>query len=188
MAVLMPWQSNYFVQQTDSINEHPKFSSTDIGVLGTGSSNAKFTLPVLNNLTFPSNILASNIRLSSGRSDSKSTEHRVDNITAPTFTLNMPTDSYNLSLFLWLLLQNGSSETLNGSIYTANFVPYTSEDVEKYVAITRRMVDASTTVSQDTDSHLMLGVVCSSLVLNSDERGLLNLTTEMISDESSIYN
>ncbi len=185
---LARWQSNYHIQQTESINEHPKFRSTDIGIKGTGSAAGKFIFPITNRPHLPiSPQLRENI-LVTGRADKRTIEFVQDILDPPTFTLEMPANAYNLSLFLWLLFQRGASETTSGSVVTSTFIPYTSVDIEVYTAVSRSMVDAITTINQDTTSHLILGCICQSLTISAEERGILRLSAEMIGASHRLYN
>jgi len=185
VSVLADWQEQYYIQQTSDINERPRWRDSDTGI-----RNGKFVLYLTNRPHLPVVPVPKETMLSFGRSDRRTDEYDQFATNVPSFTLEGPANAYNLSLFLWLLFQNGASETYdsNNQVNISTFIPYTSADVNTYCSILRKMVDSTTTINQDTESHLMLGCVCKSLTLNSTEREVLTYTAEMVGASHRKYN
>jgi len=185
---LVDWMSPYYIQQCSEINQHPKWRSTDIGILGTGSGNGRFVLPITNRPHLPTTLNRNDKPLMTGRAEDRIEEISETNVMAPQFTLEMPLNVYNFSLFAWLFFQTGASETTSDSVKIASFIPYTSTDTEIYASIVRRMVDASTSINQDTDSHLLMGCVCRSLSISASEGEIVLLKADMIGGRHRLYN
>ena len=188
MTLIVPWQNTIMIQQVSSINEHPEWASTDVGIEGTGTSNSKFVLNLNNLPNFTINPVTIDRNLSTNRSDYRTTEFQQIGESAPRFSLEMKANAYNLSLFFWLLMQNGGMEDTTSTINRATFVPYTNDSIEIYTSIAKLMVDASTSVCNDTVSHFLLGCICESITLSSEERGFISLKAGMIGSSFKIYN
>ena len=186
---IVDWGSVYLVQQASAINEWPKFNTTsNIGVYGTGSSGAKFVIPITNapNLTTP--VYRDRIAKHTSKSARNEKDYFLQFRGLNTITLEMPLNSYNLSLFLWLLFQNGSSETADGSNEVALFEPYTSSDPEIFCVLTRVLRAISTNRRDDYTSQTALGCVCKSITVNGVQSGVLAMTGDLVPSFITTYN
>ncbi len=191
MPTRVMWQDNFLIQQTtDRLEEQPVYDKdANIGITGDGSADSgKFMMPLTNHPNLPSPTTITNLELATGRSDAHTVEHVQTASEAPTFTLEMPANAHNLSLFLWSVFQSGASESETSGTIVMTCVPYTSPVFEMWTAVTRIMGATSTVIAEDTISHMVYGCICRSLTLTAEEGGLLNLSAEMVVGGHRIYN
>ncbi len=191
MPARVPWMDRFLIQQTTNrMEEHPEYDKdANIGITGdTTADSGKFTMPLINHPHLPSPTTINNLELATGRSDGYTVEHIQTASEAPTFTLEMPANAHNLSLFLWSLFQTGASENESSGTITMTCVPYTSPVPEMWLAVTRLMLDINTKITLDTISHMVYGCICRSLTLTAEEGGLLNLSAEIVVGGHRIYN
>ena len=200
MAQRAGWQTLYAIEQTAGLTNFPKFYrgaagapgyASSKGILGTGTDTTDgiFLLDVTGGQPHLAPTTATkDTERTVGISSRYTMEFDQTAASAPTVTIETPADAYKLSLFLWLLMQNGASEVDNGTTRTAIYVPYTSPDTEIYAALVRCMVDSSTIKNVDHSSHLLTGCICSDITLKSEEGGLLTLTATFIGAAWYRYN
>lgn len=185
------WQDLIMIQQTvNRLEEQPEYDKdANIGITGDGSADSgKFVMPLSNHPNLPSPTTITNLELATGRSDAHTVEHVQTASEAPTFTLEMPANAHNVSLFLWSLFQSGASESETGGTITMTCIPYVSPVPEVWLAVTRLMIAVSNTITMDTVSHMVYGCICRSLTLTSEEGGLMNLSAEIVVGGHRIYN
>ena len=195
--VLSSWMDFYAIQQTDKINEWPKFrvgtasAVSDIGIFGTGLvgiDKGKFVIPTTSRPHFGSNFSRNRMAKETRNSARDEVDFYLQMSPNQSITFDMLVNSYNLSLFLWLLMQNGASEAVSGSNEIASFNQYTSSDPEIYCAMVRvnRPIDINR--RNDYSSPTAIGCICRSITINGIENGLLTMSVELIPSFLTYYN
>ena len=188
------WGSQYMIQQTSSRTAAPTFkqqgqlaaSAGNIGIEGDGSINSdvgRFIMPLLNAPHINPGFATVDHFTSTGRADLFPAYDMTSVPSEPaSVTLEMPLNAYNLSLFAWLLFQNGASES--GVTYnTIVCVPYTSPGVEIYCAILRMMEDSNAVKPNaltSTMSHILYGGICRSFTISGASGDILRLSAEVV--------
>src|SRR3990167_788215 len=182
MATKAPWSSQYMIEQTSSLTCAPTFApATKIGLEGTGAANGVFRVGLLS---------SPHIMPSSGTIEHPTTTGLAEMFTTLDYSqvvgepssvsLEMPLNSYNLSLFLLLLFQGGCSEAAGATYNTFRAIPYTTSAPSYYVSVVRVMVDDfATKPNVETLSHILYGGLCTSLTITGAENDILKLTAEI---------
>jgi len=185
MAVRVPFQDLYAIEQTSSATGWPLFmDSTTIGIEGTGTGNTgKFILPITEHAHLNPGASSVEHELTTGQSNRAVIEYNTVASAPPTTTLTMPMTAYNLSLFLWLLFQTGTSEGSASGVKVMTCVPYTAATVEEYCHLVRVLGTYTDSMKVDTQSHIMRKCICNSLTINGEEGDILMLTAELMGTE-----
>ena len=184
MSTRTLWQDIYAMEMdtgTDLITHVATNPSMDpaakIGVLGTGSAEGKFSLPLTEHpsMNAPSGTL--DTEQARGISERHNREFNTVQTGEPVeISVPMLGHAYNVSAMLALLLQSGVSEAKN--IDTAGFtrlsaIPYQLADVSHLAHFVRALQPA--TGGKDIDL-LVKGAICTELELSAEAGGLLNMT------------
>lgn len=203
MTMIAAWEPIYLIQQnvqTTNLLEYPRFRKgssglfCDTGIQGLSdqvvlTDVGKFLLPVTNSAIYFKPIPeAQEIEKSTGASKQDVVEFNTDETVPTRVTISFVANAYTLSLFLWLLFQNGASESIGASATTATFIPYTSSDCEAYVSLVKVLVDKSTSRKNDTTSHILLGCVCEELTISGSTGGLLTVDATLVGADWQKYN
>lgn len=177
------WGSRYMIQQVATRTTAPTFTAaSNIGLEGTGAAAGIYVAPLLNASHINPGYATVEHITSTGRSDLFPVYDMTTVATEPaSITLEMPLNAYNLSLFSWLLFQNGTTETEDAVTMLMICKPYTSPLPEIYCTIVRVMADSlATKPNVDTMSHILYGGICRSLTISGSSGDILRLSAEIV--------
>lgn len=185
MPIRTTWEDLYSIEQTASLTAKPTFAATAIGMEGDGSAGGKFLMPLTDHPHLKPTSATQETELAVGLSQRVALEYNQTIAEPSTVTINMLANSYNLSLFLWLLFQSGAAET-GTPVLTMECIPYIVPTIEVYAAITRIL--GGTAGDADTVSQYMPGCICRSITLSGETGGLITLSAEMIGATWAVAN
>lgn len=208
------WQDKYFIQQlpatldisdggntqiikgpqiTPVFNPALAVAPLNIGILGTGAgTTGRFKMKLTDHPSIPVVSAASDVRQTTGTSERNYFEF-IQTVAEPgSITLNMQMHVYNLSLFLYSLLQSGFTEFGINTVGAptrifARGVAYTEPDLEVYLGV-MRLLETVGVAEYDYSSHIALGGLCSTLTINGEQGGIMTLAAECMTSEGTIAN
>ena len=186
MPVRAPWMDRYAIEQTATLTANPTFASTAIGIEGTGSDGGVFLAPTTDHPHLKPSTATQENELAVGLSQRHHLEYNQTVAEPNSITLNMLANSYNVSLFMWLLFQEAAGEGTVGSNTVMSVAPYTTADIEQYAAITRFM--GGTAGDDDTVSQYMTGAICRSMTISGEVGGIMMVSAEMIGASWNVAN
>jgi len=153
------------------------FGADKIGIGGDSTSNGKFKLLLQNKPDIPATSAIVESEKASGFAD-MTEEDLQSNIAQPsTFAPEMEANAYLISLFMNLLVQNGSHQATFGTVLRSMFQPYTTIDVLYYGAFMGKVQKLTGVTDECT---LIRGCIPSSVKLSAAEGGTLLMTAEIM--------
>jgi len=183
MAIRTAWQDLYGIQMDTgaTLATHLAGSPTydaasDIGILGDGTANGKFALPLTSHPNYKAPTGSVDARQARGIAERHAREYNIVQTGDPVeFTLDMNGNAYNISAFIALLLQNGVSEAATVNTNGANLltgIPYTLADVNNYAYLSRSLQPVGGGKSIDA---LIKGAICSGLQITGQQGAVLQI-------------
>ena len=205
------WRDKYFVQQlpatldlsigvdtqiikgpqiTPIFNPGLITAPLNIGILGTGAgTTGRFKMKLTDHPNIPAVSGVQDVRQTTGTSERNFFEF-ISTVAEPgSITLNMQMHVYNLSLFLYSLLQSGYTETeinTNTRIFGQG-VAYIEPDLEVYLSM-MRLLETVGAAENDYSSHIALGALCNTLTISGEQGGIMTMAADCMTAEGIIAN
>lgn len=170
MGLRVPWQDQYLICQSSTISEAKDFSAGSMGI-----ELSKYALPLTNHphIGLGQNIIKTAKSLGIAQNQRGGGYEFQAGTRLPTVTLETHYTACYLSLFLWLLFQNGSSEGPPTG-YDKVYQPWTNPTPEIYCNIAHVMSSGS------ADSFRIRGGIVRSVTISGEEGGECKISVEII--------
>lgn len=176
MAHLMPSEITYAIcQQATSISTAATFLTTDYG-----HDYGDHCLPITNigtNLSAGQQFVDTRKAIGVPYRKSGTGYEYPKGIQSPSTTLEFDADAWNLSLFMWLLFQKGSTMATDGTTYDfTHWTPSTTVDCEceVWASIVEKMSSGT------ANSRAINGCICNALTLSSAVGETLKASASLI--------